>query len=126
MRGSKGVAVLGLGSGFLAAVGTGEGVVSTEMLGTDTGVGVGALTLLVGAGVEGASTKEGDAPALIAPVSRLTRFAGTDLPPKNSLADSAGSADGARGYMSDWKESDWGCMSVESGEDAGDGPCAEQ
>lgn len=97
MRGSKGVAAIGLGSGFLADAGTGEGVVSTEILGTDTGAGVGALALLVGAGVEGVGTEEGGAPAVIAPVSRLTRFGGTDLPLKNSPAESAGSEEGARG-----------------------------
>ena len=97
VRGSTGVAVIGLGSGLLADVGTGEGVVSTEMLGTDTGAGVGALVLFVGAGVEGAGTADGGAPAVIAPVSRLTRFGGAVLPLKNSLAESAGSEDGAGG-----------------------------
>ena len=44
-----------------------------------------------------AGTADGGAPAVITPVSRLTRFGGAVLPLKNSLAESAGSEDGAGG-----------------------------
>lgn len=79
--------VVGAGAGTLAAF---VGV------GTWAGAGAGALVVLVGA-----------TPAEMAPVSRSTSFGAAVLPEKNSPAVSAGSALGAGGKMSDWKESAW-------------------
>ena len=69
--------------------------------GTTTASGTGAELALVGVGsvfliVLLAETVE----EVIAPVSRLTRFGFTSLPPKKSIAESAGSAEGARGKIS--------------------------
>ena len=79
--------------------------------GAGAGAGVGALEVLVGAGVgvdgagEKAGTGVGALPEEMAPFSRLTSFGGAVLPAKNSPAESAGSAEGARGKISAWKES---------------------
>ena len=49
-----------------------------------------------------------DIEAEIAPFSRLTTFRLMAFPWKKSPADTAGSAEGAGGKMSDWNESDCG------------------
>ena len=63
--------------------------------------------VLVGAGV---GTEMGAEPAEIEPSSSETSFGAAVLPEKNSAAERAGSAEGAGGNMSDWKESD--CVMV--------------
>lgn len=73
-----------------------------------SGAGMGALVVLVGVGVTagaGVGTVDGAVPVVMAPVSRLTSFGGAVLPEKNSPAVRAGSAEGAGGKMSAWKES---------------------
>lgn len=79
----------------------------SERLGVGSGWGAGALVVRVGVGAAAGGGAEGGAPYEIAPFSRLTSFGGAVLPEKNSPAVSAGSAEGARGKISAWKESAW-------------------
>lgn len=75
--------------------------------GSGCGAGAEAVVVLVGAGAITGDCAEGRAPVEIAPVSRLTRLGAAVLPEKNSDAVRAGSSDGARGKISDWKDSDY-------------------
>ena len=54
----------------------------------------------------------GAEPAEIEPSSSETSLGAAVLPEKNSAAERAGSADGAGGKMSDWKESDCTMVSI--------------
>lgn len=91
-------AAAGVGAGTYAA-GVGAGATG---VGTGAGAGGGADT--VGVGVNDATSA-----ALSAPFSRLVRMGAATLPEKNSGAVRPGSADGAGGKISAWKESacDW-------------------
>ena len=89
----------------------GEGASSSRMTGAGAGAaaGGGAEVVLVGAGV---GTEIGAEPAEIEPSSSETSLGAAVLPEKNSAAERAGSAEGAGGKMSDWKESDCGMVSI--------------
>jgi hypothetical protein len=80
-----------------------------ERDGGDAGWEIGAVVDRVGtaaanAGADVASAVE------TAPVSSDTNLSETALPEKNSPAVIDGSIDGAGGKMSDWNESDYGCV----------------
>lgn len=103
---------VGAGAGAAAArrVGSGSG---SERVGS--GAGVGSATLAgagacagAGAGAELTLEEVGVRPCSALtplPSCRLSRFGSADLPPKNSSLFIAGTAEGAGGKMSDWKES---------------------
>ncbi len=99
--GSGGGAATGDGAGSSRAMGAGAGA------GAGAAAGGGAEVVLVGAGV---GTEMGAEPAEIEPSSSETSLGAAFLPEKNSAAVRAGSAEGAGGKMSDWKESD--CVAV--------------
>lgn len=106
LRCSRGELTLTIGAGSTdlgLKAGVGSGVSKTAD-GVDTGAAAGAGTfaetvlLIAGeANEEAVGGAEGAAPKVISPLSRLTSFGGAVLPEKNSLAESAGSADGAGG-----------------------------
>lgn len=75
--------------------------------GSGCGAGAAAVAVLVGAGATTGECVEDRAPVEIAPVSRSTRLGAAVLPEKYSDAVRAGSSDGARGKISDWKDSDY-------------------
>lgn len=110
-------AVLGVGRGI---TGGGENVVScrAETGSRISGAGAGAgaaetgVARLVDLETAGDSTRAGVIGGTVlevkvVPSSRLTSFRDGSLPEKNSPALKEGSEDGARGKISDWKESDY-------------------
>lgn len=97
-------------------VGSGLAETGSRISGAGAGAGAGAAEMgvarLVDLEMTGDSTGTGVLDGAIlevdtAPFSRLTSFRIGCLPEKNSPAVREGSEDGAGGYMSDWKESDY-------------------
>lgn len=105
MGSSTGEAVTG--TACRSAVNTGVdaclGGTCTDIEAEGSGIGAGAEDVLVGARSIGLAVE-----VRIAPVSRLTSFGATSFPWKKSIAEMEGSAEGANGKISPWKESAFG------------------